>query len=67
MKCEIVVMGHTHQPDILKFGEKRYYNPGSWTRYADINIQESITFEQLKTESNFPYQLNYIKVEKVEG
>lgn len=63
-KCEVVVMGHTHQPHVWAFGEKRYYNPGSWTRYADISEQKALTLEKLKDESKFPYQLNYVWVEK---
>lgn len=63
-KCEVVVMGHTHQPDDWKVGERRYFNSGSWTRYADISQQDSLTLEKLKDESKFPYQLNYVFVEE---
>lgn len=66
-KCEVVVMGHTHQPHDLAFGEKRYYNPGSWTRYADISTQDALTLEKLKDESKFPYYLNYVWVEEAGG
>lgn len=64
-KCEVVVMGHTHQPDDWQFREKRYYNPGSWTRYADISKQDLLTLDKLRDESKFPYQLNYVWVEEV--
>lgn len=66
-KCEVIVMGHTHQPHAWAFGERRYYNPGSWTRYADISTQDTLTLEKLKDESKFPYQLNYIWVEEAGG
>lgn len=62
--CKVIVMGHTHQPDVKMFGEKCYYNPGSWTRYAEISTQDSLTLEKLKDESKFPYQLNYVWVEE---
>ena len=66
--CEVIVMGHTHQPDKQSFtlGGKttRYYNPGSWTRYADVSKQESLTLDMMKDESKFPYELNYIWVEE---
>jgi len=61
--CEVIVMGHTHQPDHQKFGKGCYYNPGSWTRYADISQQTSLTLDMLKDETKFPYQLNYVWVE----
>jgi len=66
-KCEVVVMGHTHQPHVWNIGKRWYYNPGSWTRYADISKEHELTFERLKDESNFPYQLNYVLVEEVSG
>ena len=63
--CKVVVMGHTHQPDVWSLGEKRYYNPGSWTRFADISKQAALTLEKLKDESKFPYQLNVVWVEDI--
>ena len=61
---DIVVYGHTHQPDKADFKVKKYFNPGSWTRYVDIKNIDSLTLEDLANESDFPYQLNYIKVWK---
>ena len=62
--CEVIVMGHTHQPDSRKFDGRRYYNPGSWTRYLDISKQERLTLEMLKNEARFPYELSYISVQQ---
>ncbi len=61
---EIVVMGHTHQPDEMKAGRGVYFNTGSWTRYADVDLMENLTMEDLKQEDKFPYQLNYVRVER---
>ena len=66
--CEVIVMGHTHQPDSREFdGGRRYYNPGSWTRYIDVSKQAKLTLDMLKDESRFPYQLNYIRVQPAAG
>ncbi len=63
-EVQIIIMGHTHLPDQLEVeGGKRYFNPGSWTRYADVSTQENLRMDDLRDESRFPYQLNYIKVE----
>jgi UDP-2,3-diacylglucosamine pyrophosphatase LpxH len=59
--AQIVVFGHTHLPQTVEDGARRYYNPGSWTRYADDAA--SLTLEQLKDESRFPYALNCVRVE----
>jgi hypothetical protein len=61
---EVVVMGHTHQPDKYQTDQGIYYNPGSWTRYADLEKMENLTLANLEREEDFPYQLNYIRVEK---
>jgi len=61
---EVVVMGHTHQPDTYKTDRGIYYNPGSWTRYADLAKVEDLTLSNLAREEDFPYQLNYVRVEK---
>lgn len=64
---QVIVIGHTHQPDTQKFNfygqDKYYYNPGSWTRYADINDIPDLTIDDLEDESKFPYQLNYVRIE----
>jgi hypothetical protein len=66
--CEVIVMGHTHQPDARTFdGGRKYYNPGSWTRYIDISKQDGLTLDMLRDESKFPYQLNYIRIEREGG
>jgi UDP-2,3-diacylglucosamine pyrophosphatase LpxH len=63
--AEIVVLGHTHLPQTVVDGTRLYYNPGSWTRY--VEDATSLTLEQLKDESRFPYRLNYIRVEDTGG
>jgi UDP-2,3-diacylglucosamine pyrophosphatase LpxH len=59
--AQIVVFGHTHLAQTVEHGSRRYYNPGSWTRYANNAV--SLTLEQLKDESRFPYALNCVRVE----
>ena len=63
---EAVVLGHTHCPDDVTWPElpgKRYFNPGSWTRYAEIEGQTALTLDDLKDESAYPYALNYVRIE----
>jgi UDP-2,3-diacylglucosamine pyrophosphatase LpxH len=63
---EVVVFGHTHQPDLWRVREDSpggYFNPGSWTRYVDITDMPRLKLEDLAKEEDFPYQLNYIRVE----
>jgi UDP-2,3-diacylglucosamine pyrophosphatase LpxH len=65
---EVVVFGHTHQPDEWRGlnGDFAggYFNPGSWTRYVDVTDMADLTLEDLKREEDFPYQLNYVRVEE---
>ena len=61
--ASVVVMGHTHQPDKLITDRGVYFNPGSWTRYVDSAQIGLLTVEDLKSEQDFPYQLNYVRVE----
>jgi UDP-2,3-diacylglucosamine pyrophosphatase LpxH len=61
--AQIVVFGHTHLPQEVKDGQRRYYNPGSWTRYVEADPARTLTLEDLKDESRFPYELNYVRVE----
>lgn len=61
--ASVVVMGHTHQPDEADLEGGRYFNPGCWTRYLEAEDGERITLEQLRDESQFPYQLNYVRVQ----
>jgi UDP-2,3-diacylglucosamine pyrophosphatase LpxH len=61
---EVVVLGHTHQPDEVRKGNGGYFNPGSWTRYVEIGEMNALRLEDLGREDDFPYQLNYIRVEK---
>jgi UDP-2,3-diacylglucosamine pyrophosphatase LpxH len=58
--ADIVILGHTHLPQTFKEGNRVYYNPGSWTRY--VENAETLTLEQLKDETRFPYELNCVRV-----
>jgi UDP-2,3-diacylglucosamine pyrophosphatase LpxH len=65
---EVVVFGHTHQPDEWR-GSKGdwnggYFNPGSWTRYVDLDKVKNLTLADLENEEDFPYQLNSIRIEQ---
>ncbi len=60
--AEVVVLGHTHLPQRLEEGTRRYYNPGSWTRYIDADRMQALKLEDLETEDRYPYQLNCIRV-----
>jgi UDP-2,3-diacylglucosamine pyrophosphatase LpxH len=67
-QCQVVVFGHTHQPDEVRFPEGRvYFNPGSWTRYVDLERANAFTLDDLRREDQFPYQLNYVRVEEGVG
>ena len=59
--AQVVVLGHTHLPQSVGAGDRRYYNPGSWTRY--VENAGSLTLKDLQDETKFPYQLNYVRVE----
>ena len=65
---EVVVFGHTHQPDEWRGVDGKsdggYFNPGSWTRYVDVTDMPKLKLADLKDEGDFPYQLNYIRVEQ---
>lgn len=68
---EVVVCGHTHQPDEWRGPEGKwaggYFNPGSWTRYVDAGKAPRLTMDDLKREEDFPFELNYIWVEETAG
>jgi predicted phosphodiesterase len=59
----VVVMGHTHQPDQKRLQGGMYYNPGCWTRYLEVRPGQSVTLDDLRNESAYPYQLNVVRVE----
>jgi len=61
--AQVVVLGHTHLPQTIAEDTCRYYNPGSWTRYIDAADIESLTLEELQRETEFPFQLNCVRVE----
>jgi UDP-2,3-diacylglucosamine pyrophosphatase LpxH len=65
---EVVVFGHTHQPDEWRGLNKDmaggYFNPGSWTRYVDVTDMADLKLADLEREEDFPYQLNYVRVEE---
>lgn len=62
--ADIVVFGHTHQPDEYRDGDKVYFNPGSWTRYVDITDMPKLKLADLSNEKDFPFELNYVRVER---
>jgi UDP-2,3-diacylglucosamine pyrophosphatase LpxH len=64
---KVVVMGHTHQPDELRTDDGVYFNPGSWTRYAEMEKLKGLTLENLREETDFPYQLNYVRIVKTDA
>ena len=63
--AQIVVLGHTHLPDSVDDGDRKYFNPGSWTRYLVIEREATVTMDQLQDESKFPYELNCVKVSQI--
>lgn len=65
--AEVIVMGHTHQPDEADTGAARYFNPGSWTRYLELNRNQQVSLKDLEDESGYPYQLNYVRIERPSG
>ncbi|MDB5949887.1 MAG: hypothetical protein JWR65_1742, partial [Massilia sp.] len=42
-------------------------NPGSWTRYWQLERTPKLTLADLTDESNYPYELNVVRVEQVDG
>ena len=62
--AEVIVIGHTHLPEVVKVDGKSYYNPGSWTRYVHQDELASLSMKDLRQEDKFPYQLNYVRVEE---
>jgi UDP-2,3-diacylglucosamine pyrophosphatase LpxH len=60
----IAIFGHTHQPDEVRNDDGAYFNPGSWTRYEEIENFGKLSLEDLKDETAYPYALNYIRVEQ---
>jgi UDP-2,3-diacylglucosamine pyrophosphatase LpxH len=61
---EVVVLGHTHQPDEVRQGQGAYFNPGSWTRYVEVERGQALTLADLAREETFPYQLNFVRIER---
>lgn len=65
---QVVVMGHTHQPDERQAGNGgSYFNPGSWTRYVDYEKNPNLTLDDLTNDKSFPYELNYVRIEQQAG
>lgn len=61
-EAEVVVMGHTHQPDRMMLDGGIYYNPGCWTRYLELNPGQEVRLADLVDESKYPYELNFVKI-----
>ena len=64
-RAEIVVLGHTHLRETVEENGRRYYNPGSWTRY--IEDPSSLTLRDLADDNTYPFELNYIRIEDAGG
>lgn len=64
---QVIVLGHTHQPDAQTTTHGQYFNPGSWTRYLEIERLNTVTLEDLRHEEHFPYQLNFVRVQDASG
>jgi UDP-2,3-diacylglucosamine pyrophosphatase LpxH len=65
---QVVVMGHTHQPDQRKADNGgSYFNPGSWTRYVDYEKNPNLTLADLTDDKAFPYELNFVRIEQQNG
>jgi hypothetical protein len=65
---QVVVMGHTHQPDERKANNGgSYFNPGSWTRYVDYGKNPNLTLDDLTNEKSFPYELNFVRIQQRDG
>ena len=63
--ARVVVAGHTHQPDERALDDgARYYNPGSWTRFLELERGQRVTLQDLRDESRYPYRLNYVRIER---
>src|SRR5262249_48862067 len=61
--AEVVILGHTHLPQHCTSGHRRYYNPGSWTRYVESSQLAKLRLKDLEREDTYPFELNYIRVE----
>jgi hypothetical protein len=61
--AQVVVFGHTHLSQVHKQGLRRYYNPGSWTRYVDATKTGTLRLKDLEREEAFPFELNFVRVE----
>jgi hypothetical protein len=59
----VVILGHTHQPDRLEEAGRQYFNPGSWTRYVELDKVAGLRLEDLRREEDFPFELNFVRVE----
>jgi len=63
-KAHVVVMGHTHEVDQRDLdGGARYFNPGCWTRFLELEPGRLVTLQDLEDESKYPYALNVVRVE----
>jgi UDP-2,3-diacylglucosamine pyrophosphatase LpxH len=65
--ADVVVFGHTHQPDRWVARGKAYFNPGSWTRYVELDQMPTLTLDALRDQTRFPYALNYVWIEETDA
>jgi len=42
----------------------RYFNPGSWTRYVDLEQDPTLGLSDLQTEEHLLYSLKYVRVDQ---
>ncbi|MEH2547445.1 UDP-2,3-diacylglucosamine pyrophosphatase LpxH [Bradyrhizobium sp. AZCC 2262] len=63
--AEIVVLGHTHLPEEIEENGRKYYNPGSWTRYIDNPA--GLKLADLMDETKYPYKLKCVRIEEIDG
>ncbi len=59
----VIVMGHTHQRDTMEIDHGVYFNPGSWTRYVELEGIDGLTLNDLRDEKRYPYELNYVRID----
>lgn len=61
---QVIVMGHTHIWDEFQIAKNVIYlNPGSWTRFVDLNLFPGLSLDDLRDETRFPYSLRYVQIE----
>src|SRR5262249_5317811 len=57
--CRVITFGHTHNPVIARFGEKWFFNTGTWipiveTSSADVRHDRTYTVLRVRRENGAP-------------